>query len=602
MEILLALVILFLAVVFFVTEWLRTDLVAMLVLLALALTGLLTTAEAISGFSHTAVITVLGMFVVGEGLFQTGVAQSLGRYVTRVAGGSEVRLMIVVMLTVAGVATVMNNVGATAVMLPVVVGVARQNNIRTSKLLIPLSFGALQGGLLTLISRPSNIIVSDALEKYSGEPFGLFDFTPVGAILLVFGVLYMVLVGRRLLPERTVEDKVAAVMAAQRKALEQYHLEERLFEVRVLPDSPLSDMTIEQSRLGRALELNIVDITRNGESVLNPGPDEFIRANDLLLVQGKPEEIVRLRWTRGIEIEKEVTHLQLEDVLSPDSSVVEVVLTPQSPFIGRTLRDLNFRQSHGLTVLAIWRDGRPYRSALGNYKLRFGDTLLVQGPAPNIHLLTERSDLLVLNDSHGTGGTRPQRAPVAMLISLLMIALIGFRLVSVPIGALLAAVLMVLADCVTIDDAYAAIEWKAIFLMAGLLPLGLALEKSGAAGYLADQGLALLGGLGAQGLLAGLFLFNLVASQLMSSVAAAALIAPIAISTAQAVGADPRPFLMAVAVSGTFAFITPISHQTNVLVMGPGGYRFTDYARIGIPMAILLTVVSILVLPLFWPL
>lgn len=601
-EITLVLTILAAAVLFFVTEKLRSDLVAMLVLLALALSGLLTPAEALSGFSHPAVITVIAVFIISEGLFQTGVAHTMGSYVTQIAGHSEVRLTVTIMLAVAGMSAVMHSVGATAVLLPVVVGLARQNGISPSKLLMPLSFGALQGGLLTIVGRPSNIIVSQTLEYVTGEPFGFFAFTVIGLILLVIGIFYMLFVGRRLLPERAVEDKLEAMMTAHRKALEQYHLGERLFEVRVLPESPLVDLSIEESRLGRTLNLSVVGIIRNGDNVLSPGPEETIAADDLLLIQGKPEEVMRLRWTRGVEVEHEITDLHLEDLVSPDLAVAEAVLTPQSPLIGRTLREVDFRREYGLNVLAIWREGRPYRTGLGNIPLRFGDTLLVQGTQANIHMLAQHPDLLVLGDEHETGATRTKRAPIAALITLLMVGLVAFDLVTVGIGSLLAAMLMVLTGCVTIEDSYVAIDWKSVFLMAGMLPLGIALAETGAAEYLAEQVSRMAGGLGPQGLLAGIFLFNLIASQVMSSVAAAALIAPIAVSTAQAAGATPAPFLAAVAISGSLAFMTPISHQANVLVMGPGGYRFTDYIRVGVPMALLLGLIAVILLPIFWPL
>ncbi len=601
-DIVVVLSILVAAVTLFVTEKLRSDMVAILVLLALALSGLLTAEEALSGFSHPAAIAVLAVFIIGEGLFETGTAQIIGHYVTRVAGRSEVRLTAAIMLAVAGASAVMDNVGATAVLVPVTVALARQNNIPPSKLLIPLSFGALQGGLLSLIGRPSNIIVSDVLHRTVGEPFGMFDFTPIGLVLLLVGMGYMVLVGRKMLPERAVEDKLQAMMAAQLKALEQYHIDERLFEVRILPESPLAELNIEESRLGSTLGLNVVGIVRNGDIILNPSPGEILFAGDLLLIQGKPEEIVRLRWTRGVEVEQEIAHWRPEDILAPNVAVAEAVLTPNSSFIGRTLRQMDLRRKHGLTVLAIWREGRPYRTALGNIPLRFGDTLLLQGTRANIHLLSRQPDLLVLGDEHETGGTRTRRAPVAILLSLLMIGLVGFEVVPVAIGSLLAAALMVLTGCLTIEDAYLAIDWRVFFLMAGMLPLGLALEKTGAAAYLAQQVTTLVGEWGSLGLLAGIFFFTFIASQVMSSVAATALIAPIAVSTAQGAGADPRAFLMAVAVSGSMAFLTPIGHQANMLVMGPGGYRFTDYTRVGLPLALLLSVIAILLLPVLWPL
>jgi di/tricarboxylate transporter len=590
------------AVLLFVTEKLRSDVVAVLVLLSLALTGMLTSEDAVSGFSHAAVITVIGVFVISAGLYQTGVAHGMGRYLTRVAGRDEVRLTVTIMLAVAAVSAIMNNVGATAVLLPVVIGLARVSNIRPSKLLIPLSFASLQGGLLTIIGRPSNIIVSDALAQVTGEPFGFFGFTAIAVILLAVGILYMVSIGRRLLPKRAVEDKLAAMLAAQRKALEQYHLGERLFEVRVLPESPLVRMSIKESRLGRSLDLNVVGIVRNGNNILSPGPEELLDADDLLLVQGSPEEVMRLRWTRGVQIEQEITHLHLEDIVSPELAVVEAVLTPNSSLIGHTLRDTDFRREYGLTVLAIWRDGNPYRTALGNITLRFGDTLLLQGTHANIHLLSGQPELLVLGEEVETGAPHPERAPVSAAILLLMIGLVALQVTPVEIGALLAAILMVVTGCLTIEDAYKAIDWKSVFLMAGMLPLGLALAQTGTAAYLAERISDLVGGLGPQGLLAGIFIFNLIASQVMSSVAAAALMAPIAVSTAQTAGANPEAFLVAIAVSGSFAFLTPISHQANVLVMGPGGYRFTDYAKVGLPMALLLSAISIILLPVIWPL
>jgi di/tricarboxylate transporter len=598
----LVLSILIVAVLLFVTEKLRSDVVAILVLLGLALTGMLTADDALSGFSHSAVITVIGVFVISAGLYQTGVAHRMGRYLTQVAGRDEIRLTVTIMLAVAAISAIMNNVGATAVLLPVVVGLARGSKISPSKLLIPLSFGSLQGGLLTVIGRPSNIIVSDALEQVTGEPLAFFGLTAIGVILLIIGILYIVLFGRRMLPERAVEDKLEAMLAAQRKALEQYHLGERLFEVRVLPESPLVNMSIEESRLGRSLDLNIVGIVRNGSNILSPGPGDLLTADDLLLIQGSPEEVMRLRWTRGVEIEQEITHMHLDDMISPDLAVVEAVLTPNSSLIGHTLRDMDFRREYGLTVLAIWREGNPYRTALGNISLRFGDTLLLQGTHANIHLLAGQPDILVLGDEHETAVTHPERAPVAASILVLMIGLVAFRVTPVEIGALLAAFLMVVTGCLTMEDAYKAIDWKSVFLMAGMLPLGLALAQTGTAAYLAERVSDLVGGLGPQGLLAGIFVFNLLASQLMSSVAAAALMAPIAISTAQTAGANPEAFLVAIAVSGSFAFMTPISHQANVLVMGPGGYHFTDYAKVGGPMALLLSVISIILLPIMWPL
>ncbi len=601
-DIALVLAILIGSVILFATEWLRVDLIALMVLLALALTGLVTPAEALSGFSSPAVITVWAVFIVSAGLFQTGIANLIGRQVNRVAGRSEIRLTVVLTLTVGVMSAFMNNVGATAVLLPVVVSVARRADVHPSKLLIPLAFSSLLGGLMTLIGTPANVLISDALSESGFEPFSLFDFAPVGLVLLLCGVLFMTLIGRRILPERRVEDKVAMVLAMQRKVVEQYQLDERLFEVRVPPTSSLVGLSIDASQLGQVLRLNVVDIVREGTHILAPDCDEIIEANDLLLVQGRPEQVIQFKWMHRVEIEEETHHWTPQDLASGDIGVVEALLAPNSSFIGRTLRSIDFRRRFGLTVLGIWREGHPYRTALADRPLHFGDSLLVQGPRPNIYLLSQQPDFLILGENGEPVAAHTNKAPLALASLFLTIGLIGLDLVPVAIGMLVGAVLMMLTGCLSVDEAHKAIEWKAVFLVAGMLPLGVAMQKSGTATYLADLVIDAVGGMGPFAVMAGLFGLTLFITQVVSNAVAAVLVAPIALTAALSLSASPRAFLMAVAVAASSSFSTPVAHQVNVLVMGPGGYRFGDYTRVGLPLMVLVFVVTMIVLPIFWPL
>jgi di/tricarboxylate transporter len=556
----------------------------------------------LSGFSSPAVITVWAVFIVSAGLFQTGIANLIGLHVSRLANRSEIRLTVVLTLTVGVMSAFMNNVGATAVLLPVVISVARRADAHPSKLLIPLAFSSLLGGLMTLIGTPANVLISDALSEGGFEPFSLFDFAPVGLVLLLSGVLFMTLIGRRILPERRVEDKVAMVLAMQRKVVEQYQLDEQLFEVRVSPSSSLVGLSIDESQLGQLLRLNVVGIVRDGNHILAPDCDEIIEANDLLLVQGQPEQVIQLKWMRQVEIEEETHHWTAQDLASSDIGVVEALLAPNSNFIGRTLRSIDFRRRFGLTVLAIWREGQPYRTALADRPLHFGDSLLVQGPRPNIYLLSQQPDFLILGGNGEPVAAHTNKAPLALVSLILTITLIGFNLVPVAIGMLVGAVLMMLTGCLSVDEAHKAIQWKAVFLVAGMLPLGIAMHKSGTATYLADLVIDAVGGMGPFAVMAGLFALTLLITQVVSNAVAAVLVAPIALTAALSLGASPRAFLMAVAVAASSSFSTPVAHQVNVLVMGPGGYHFGDYTRVGLPLTVLVFVVTMIVLPIFWPL
>ncbi len=777
-EISLTLAILAIAVVLFVTERLRVDAVALLVMVSLALTGLVTPTEALSGFSSPAVVTVWAMFVLSGGLSRTGVAHRIGRQVLRLAGQGEARLVAVIMLTGGALSAFMNNVAVTAMLLPVVVDIARRTRRPPSKLLIPLAFGSLMGGLTTLIGTPPNLLVSVALHDHGLRPFQLFDYAPVGLAVMLAGVAYMVLVGRHLLPARELAPESACLDLADLRRL--YNLHERLFVVRVPRGSALVGTTLAESRLGAALSLNVVGIVRNSQTLLSPAPEEEIRAGDRLLVEGRsdrltelvgrqnlivetegldvedlmsreidlvevstsprsellgqtlrqidfrrrfgvnvvalwrdgvlkrtnlqdtplrpddtllcqghrtqiglmrdapdlivsdveasevyrlherlfavrvpedsavvgktlaesrlgdafgltvlginrgdtvhlapePEERLQagdtlliegkrgdLRTLRGLqdlEIERE-TPPELRDLESERIGVVEAVLSPHTTLVGKTLRQLDFREKYGLSVLAIWRQGRAHRSNLRDMALRFGDALLLYGPRERFKVLGRDPDFLLLAEEVQEA-PRLSKAPLAVLLmgAVLLSVMIGW--LPIYIAAVAGVALMILTGCLTMEEVYRFIEWKAVFLIAGMLPLGIAMEKSGAAHFLAESVVAAVGGLGPMAVLVGLFVVTALAAQVIPTHAVAVLMAPIAFNMANDLGLSPYALAMVVAFSTSASFLLPVGHPANVLIMGPGGYRFTDYAKVGIPLTLVVLVVVLLVLPFFWPL
>jgi di/tricarboxylate transporter len=594
-EIALTLAILAAAVVLFVTERLRVDTVALLVLISLALTGLVTPSEALSGFSNPAVVTVWAMFVLGGGLSKTGVANLIGRQVLRLAGQGESRLVIAIMLVGGAMSAFMNNVAVTAMLLPVVVDIARRTGRPPSKLLIPLAFGSLLGGMNTLIGTPPNLLVSMALGDYGLRPFQLFDYTPVGLAVTLAGVAYMVLVGRHLLPARDLAPEPPGLDLADLRRF--YDLGDRLFAVRVPHESALADTTLAESRLGAALDLNVVGITRNNHTFLSPGPEERLEAGDTLLVEGNIEDLHGLQY---LEIERQPPP-KLHDLESERVGLAEFVLSPHTTLVGKTLRQLDFRAKYGLNVLAIWRQGRAYRSGLRDLALRFGDALLLYGPREKLRVLGREPDFLVLAEEIQEA-PRLNKAPLAVLVMGAVLLSVALGWLTIPIAAVGGATLMVLTGCLNMEESYRFIEWKAVFLISGMLPLGIAMEQSGAARLLAESTVAAVGGLGPMAVLAGLFVVTALAAQVIPTHAVAVLMAPIAFNIASAQGISPYALAMVVASSTSASFLLPVGHPSNVLIMGPGAYRFSDYAKVGAPLTLVMLLVVMLVVPLFWPL
>jgi di/tricarboxylate transporter len=600
-DIALLLAILAISILFFITDWLRVDLVALLVLLALVLTGLITPEQAFAGFSSPAVITVWAIFIVSGGLFYTGVANLLGDRLLKLAGTTPQRLVGLVMTTVGLMSGIMNNVGATAVMLPAVVSMARQARVNASKLLIPLAFGSLLGGMVTLIGTPVNILASDALRQAGLEPFSFLGFAPVGLAALAFGVAYMALLGWRLLPDRTIAERLASAAGPDEDFVDLYRLGERFFRARVPAGSPLIGRTLAESGLRQDFDLSVIGLERSSGTQLTPDKDTVLYRGDMLLLAGMMDHVAWAEATGHLDLQPEIG-IDDSDLQSRAVGIAEVLLSPHSRLVGQTLTEIQFREKYNLTVLAILREGQPYRTGLAELPLRFGDTLLVQGLRQNFAILQRELDFVVLGDVDGGRVMRTRKAPVAGGIVLLMVVPVVAGWLPIAASALLAGVLMVLTGCLTMDEAYQSIEWKAVFLVAGTLPLGIAMQITGTAEFLGGLMVDAVGGLGPLALLAGFYILTNLLTQFMSNAASTVVIAPIAIGAAQQIGSDPHSLLMAVAVGASAGFLTPVAHQSNVLVMGPGGYRFGDYFKSGLPLDLLTLAVVLVVVPLIWPL
>jgi len=588
-ENILVLAILAVAVVLFVSERLRVDLIAMLVLITLSLTGLVTIEEAFSGFASPAVITVWSVYIVSGALFRSGVADTLANFMLRLAGENYLRLLFIIMLTIGVMSSFMNNIGAVAILLPAVVSVARKIDVAPSKLLIPMAFTSLLGGKMTLIGTPPNILATSIMETYGGlEPFGFFDFTPMGAIVLGVGILYFLLIGNRLLPDRTPGGDLS----------ESYHLRDYLSEVRVGEESPLIGQTLPESQLGQKYDLNIVQIQRCDEGLLVPLQDPVLMIGDLLLVQGSSQTILKASQDLNLET---ILDWKFEELSQESQALVEVTLSPTSQMQGKTLKQTDFRARYGLTVLAIQHHGESISTNIAELPLDIGDALLIQGPEERIAQLRRDRDFLIL-ETPPMETKRTEKAPLAILILAGVLIAVSTRVLPVSTAMLIGAVLMVLTGVLNMDEAYDAIQWKSVFLIAGMLPMGIAMQNSGTALFLAEGIVKFVGGWGTEAVMMGIFLMTALTTEVMSNAAATVLVTPIAIDAARNLGANPQTFVMAVVIAAATSFLMPIGHQANVLVFGPGGYKFGDYTKVGVWLNIIIFIVVLIFLPLIWPL
>ncbi|HXG67668.1 MAG TPA: SLC13 family permease [Blastocatellia bacterium] len=585
LQIAIVLALLALSVVLFATEKLSVDIITLLLIMALVMLGVLTPAEAFAGFSNDIIIILCSIFVISGALQRSGVMDALGARLRQVAGGSANRLLLAVMSVVSGTSAFMNNTTVTAIFVPPVLGTARQSRISPSKLLMPVAFASILGGTCTLIGTSTNVAVSGYIEQAGMRPLGLFEITPVGLVITVVGIAYMMLIGRRLLPDHPDESLT-----------EEYNMREYLSEIVLRPDSHLIGQRIFESDLSK-MDFRILEVIRGKDKFLPDGRTR-IEPEDILLVEGKIEDLIKVKETAGIEIKADLK-LGDKDLQSDEIKMFEVLVTPQSDLIGRTLKEADFRARYGMTALAINRHGQPVREKIGRIRLRMGDLLLVQGPADRVDFLRRTPDLWILEELNPALYRKGKGLyTVAFFAAAIVVGAVGWLPLSVCFLA--AAVLTVLFRCISVDEAYEFIDWRLIILIGGMTAFGTAMTKTGAAAFLAAWIVRLLQPFGEMVILAGFFLLTMILTQPMSNAAAALVVLPVAIETAQGLGANERTFAIAIMLAASVSFVTPFE-PSCILVYGPGRYRFIDFVKIGLLLTILLMAVVLFLLPMFWP-
>ncbi|MEA3337358.1 MAG: SLC13 family permease [Chloroflexota bacterium] len=624
-------IILGITLAFFVFSDLRPDLVALLSMLALFLVGVITAPQALSGFADSTVILIAALFVIGEGLARTGVTAWLGQQLIEQAGNSEVRLLVVLMLGTALLSAFLSNTGTVAMLLPAVVAAAWRVGSMPSRFLIPLAFSANLGGLLTLIGTPPNIIVSDTVTAAGLEPFGFFEFSLIGIPLLLVALGFMVLLGRRLLPERHSGEAPDDVIESVGELAESYHLPGKMFQLRVRSSSRIVGKTLAETKLGRDYGVSVLRIAHLPGSASDglgplqlqrrrmiesldqlldddgkmPGADTVIAPQDLLVVKGNPEAVERasIEFNLGLQ-ELEAEDAELTDLLlSHEVGIAEVLVPPRSEYVGRTIAGSHFAEKFDVQVITLRQGDRlmPRRQTA----LRFGDSLLVRGRWEDIERLRdERRNFVVVGRPEALARQivepNPQ-ATVAVVALGVMVVLMITGLVPTVFAALIAALIMVLGGCLTMDNAYRAVNWQTVVLIAAMLPTSIALQVTGGAELIADALVNTLGAVGPHALLAGVFILTAGFSQVISNTATTVLVAPIVMQAALTLEVSPYGMLMMVAVGASAAFLTPIASPVNTLVFTPGGYSFGDFGKVGLPLMVLVLLVSLILVPMIWP-
>jgi di/tricarboxylate transporter len=587
-QITLLLVILGIALVFFSVERIPADVVALGVLLSLILTGLLPADMAFAGFGSDTVLMILGLFILTAALVRTGVVEICGRFILRYTGEDPNRLLLVVMVAAAAMSAFMSNTASTAFFIPLIFGLAQRARISASKLLMPLAFASILSSSVTLVSTSTNIVVSGMMTQQQMSPIGMFELTPVGIPIAVIGGIYMYFMGRRLVPERTPPGNIA----------EKFGVYAYLTEIMILPGSSLIGKTLAESGLGRDLDLTVLKVVRGKHRSLAPRANTRLEEGDVLLVEGWRDEILKVKSISGIDMKADVK-LSDPELQSEDVRLVEAILLPGSPLIGRTLKGFRFRERYGLQVLAVNRHGETLSRKISQIPLRMGDVLLVQGHHANITALEEGNTFRILGS---VADKRPnlRRAPLAVVIFVGALAAATFGLASLPVAVLVGVLVAFLTRCITPEEAYREVEWKAIILIGSMLALGSAMHVTGAAEFFAAQIVALAGNANPLWLLTAFFVLTMLLTQPMSNQAAAIVIVPVAIQTALRLDLNPRTFAMMIAVAASCSYLTPLE-PSCLMVYGPGRYRFMDFLKVGSLLTVLIYLIAILLVPLVWP-
>jgi di/tricarboxylate transporter len=567
----------------------RYDIVAMLALLVVTITGIIPGEQAFSGFGHPAVITVAAVLVVSRGLQNSGVVTMLAKPLARVGDRTSAQVGALSSL-VAALSAFMNNVGALALLMPVAIRMGRKNGRSPSLLLMPLAFGSLLGGLITLIGTPPNIIIATFRAETGGEPFRMFDFTPVGLGVAVAGLLFVTLVGWRLVPKRK--------GAASREEL--FEIGDYVTEVTIPEDSSLAGKRLRDLGTVSDADVVVISLVRDKRRYHNPSSFEILRSNDLLVVEADSEDLQELIDAAGLELGGSPKTGEEALGSGEQSSLMEAVVMADSSILGETARSLNLRWRYGVNLLGVARSGARIRSRMRDIRFRAGDVLLLQGPTETLAETLSTLGCLPLAERDLHLG-KPRRAELSLAIFCGALLLAAIGLLPIQVAFVGAAVAMLLVGIIPLREAYGAIDWSIIVLLGAMIPVGQALEVSGGAQLIAKGTLAASGQMPPVASLIIVFVATMFLSDLVNNAAAAVLMAPIAIYVANGLGASMDPFLMAVAIGASCAFLTPIGHQSNTLVMGPAGYQFGDYWRMGLLLEMIILAVAIPLIMLFWP-
>lgn len=586
MSIAITLSVVAIALICFVGEWLPVDITAIAVMIGLMLLGIVTPEEGIAGFSNSATITVMAMFVLSAGIARTGAIQMVSNLLIRFGGKNLTRQFVAMGTIVGPISAFINNTAVVAVFLPIIENWCRKQSISTSKLLIPLSFFTILGGMITTIGTSTNVLASGLSEKLGYGGFGLFEFTTLGVITFVAGSLYLIVIAPHLLPDRKVPSSDGISKS--------YELKDYVSEVVITPGSTLIGQTLRSSQLQRKFDVDVLELIRNDTHFQQPLADKLLLAGDILLVRGGREDLLKIKNEREIDILPDVQFGQAsleESLVSSEESIAEVLILSNSNLVGSTLKELRFRQRYNTTVLAIRRGQELVRERLGKVPLRFGDLLLVQGPRESFLGLQTSQDLLVI-EQRDFETLRRDKAPVAVAIGCGVVLAAALGWLPILVSALTGVLLMILAGCLKPGELYGTIRWDIIFLLAGLIPLGTAMEKSGTTQWLADSLVSLGGGLTGYWLLLFFFLITSLVTEILSNNASVVLLLPVAAKVAENLDLNPFAFMLVVTFAASNSFITPIGYQTNTMVYGAGGYRFLDFVRVGLPLSLLMAVIT----------
>lgn len=591
----IVLILLFVALVLFATEKIPVDVVGIILVIGLVLTGVLTAKEGVAGFGDDIIITIAGLFVLTGGLVKTGIVDLIGRRLYKISGDSEFFLTALIMIVAAVSAAVLKNTTTTAMFVPVVMGLANRAKIPPSKLLIPLAFGAILGGSCTLIGTSTNLAVSGAFQRYGYEPFSMFELTPVGVITLAVGLLYMLFIGRKLLPNRGGEDSLT----------EKYAIREYISEVIVLRNSHLIGKTLSEADLSSEFDLSVLGIIRGeNDSRIIPLPDIEIQSEDILIVKGSIADILRIKEDASLKIKADF--VLNDDLLeSGEVELFEVMVMKDSRLVGQTLQTLNFRQAYDLTVLAINHHGETFFTKISDVRLKFGDVLLVQGKRRKIEPFVVEREMLLLEDVSASSMRIEKRkwaiAAFGVFLTLSLSKLVTGYSIPLTIAVLLGVLVLLATQTVRYAELYSLINFPLLVLIACMMSFGVAMENTGTDKFLAGMIETNFGAYGGTAVLAGFFILTVVLTQPMSNQAAALVVLPVAVKTALALGLSPRTFAIAITYAASFSFITPLE-PACVLVYTPGRYKFMDFVKVGSILTVVVFIVSIILVPIFWPL